>query len=210
MESELVRHAALWLVPLIAIMNPIAAFPALIAMTPTATSLERRQMAKRGCFTAGGVLLVFAMSGPLVFKFFGISLASFRIAGGLILLLLAIDNLQAKRSPVKETPEEREAAVEKDDVSVTPLAVPMLSGPGAISTVIVFQGQAVNFELKLVLYAVIGAATVVSYLAFRVFFTGYHKVNPIMINIVTRLMGLLLAATGVEFIVSGLKAAGVV
>ena len=72
----------------------------------------------------------------------------------------------------------------------------MLSGPGAISTVIVFQGQAPSLELKLVLYVVIALATVVAYLAFRVFFTGYHKVNPIMINIVTRLMGLLLAATG--------------
>ena len=116
---EFAQHAVLWLVSLLAIMNPIAAFPALIAMTPNSTSLERRGMAKRGCFVAGGVLLMFSMAGPMVFTFFGVSLASFKIAGGLILLLLAIDNLQGKRSPVKETPEEREAGVEQEDVSVS-------------------------------------------------------------------------------------------
>ena len=103
----------------------------------------------------------------------------------------------------------REGAA-KDDVSVTPLGVPLLAGPGAISTVIVYESQAQGLGQTAMVYGVIAAVSVLSYAVFWAFLKGARRVNPLMMNIVTRLMGLLLAATGVEFILGGLAAAGVI
>lgn len=207
---DLVRFALLTGVPLFAIINPLAAVPVFLAITPNDSTEARLRMALRGCLVCGGILAVFALLGTHIFKVFGISLPSFRVAGGLILLLMALDSLQAERGKIKETEEELREGAAKDDVSVTPLGVPLLAGPGAISTVIVYDSQAVGFAQTAVVYGVIAAVTVLSYLVFWAFLKGARRVNPLAMNIVTRLMGLLLAATGVEFILGGLSAAGVI
>ena len=196
-------------IPLFAVIDPIAALPAFLAMTPQESEERRREMAVRACAVAACVLVLFALIGKHILSIFGISLDSFRIAGGLILLLTALDNVQAKRGPIKETPEEREAGLAKDDVSITPLAVPMLSGPGAISTVMVYRGQADSFAQTALLCAVIAGVMAASALLFMVCLKGVNRVNPIVIKVVMRLTGLLIAATGVEFILTGLKNAGV-
>ncbi|MBI3296941.1 MAG: NAAT family transporter [Elusimicrobia bacterium] len=207
---SLVQYTLLTAVPLMAIINPLAAVPVFLAITPNDSVEARLSMALRGCLVCGGILVVFAALGTHIFKVFGISLSSFRIAGGLILLLMALDSLQAERGRINETEEELREGAAKDDVSVTPLGVPLLAGPGAISSVIVFESQAQGLAQTAALYLVLAAITAVCYLTFWVFLKGVRRVNPIAMNIVTRLMGLLLAATGVEFILSGLKAAGVV
>ena len=206
----LVQYALLTGVPLMAIINPVAAVPVFLAITPNDSVESRLRMALRGCLVCGGILVVFAALGTQIFKIFGISLPSFRVAGGLILLLMALDSLQAERGKIKETEEELREGAAKDDVSVTPLGVPLLAGPGAISSVIVFESQAQGLAQQAVLYAVLAAITAICYLTFWVFLKGVRKVNPLAMNIVTRLMGLLLAATGVEFILGGLAAAGVI
>lgn len=206
----LISYALLTGLPLLAIINPLAAVPVFLAITPNDGVEERLRMALRGSMVCGGILAVFAALGTQIFKIFGISMPSFRVAGGLILLLMALDSLRAERGRIKETEEELREGAAKDDVSVTPLGVPLLAGPGAISSVIVFESQAQGLAQQAVLYAVIAGITAVCYLTFWVFLKGVRRVNPLAMNIVTRLMGLLLAATGVEFIVGGLKAAGVV
>ena len=208
-RMSLIRYALLTGVPLLAIINPLAAVPVFLAMTPGDALEARLRMALRGCLVCGGILLVFAALGNGIFKVFGISLPSFRIAGGLILLLMALDSLQAERGRIKETEEELREGTAKEDVSVTPLGVPLLAGPGAISSVIVFESQAATLSEKAVVYAVIAGVAALSYATFWVTLRGATRINPIAMNIVTRLMGLLLAATGVEFILSGLRAAGV-
>jgi multiple antibiotic resistance protein len=195
-------------VPLMAIMNPVAALPAFIAMTPDETSTERVKIAMRACLVSAGVLITFSALGMQIFSVFGISMGSFRIAGGLVLLLISLDSLQAKRTPVKETAEETREGRVKEDVSITPLAVPMLAGPGAMSTVIVLKDQAQNAAEAALLYGVILTVSVLCFLTFLLVFKGFKRVNPIVMNIVNRLTGLLLAAAGIEFIVSGLKATG--
>ncbi|MBI5598079.1 MAG: MarC family protein [Elusimicrobia bacterium] len=205
----LLRFALLTSVPLMAIINPLAAVPVFLAMTPNDDTEARLRMALRGCMVCGGVLLVFAGLGTHIFRVFGISLPSFRIAGGLILLLMALDSLNAERGKIKETEEELREGTAKEDVSVTPLGVPLLAGPGAISTVIVFETQAEGLGQSLTVYAVIIAVAALSYASFWFSLKGLKRLNPIAMNIMTRLMGLLLAATGVEFILSGLAAAGV-
>lgn len=207
---DLLRFALLTGVPLFAIINPVAAVPVFLAITPTDSTEQRLRMALRGCLVCGGILVVFAALGTHIFKIFGISMPSFRVAGGLILLLMALDSLQAERGKMKETEEELAEGAAKDDVSVTPLGVPLLAGPGAISTVIVYESQASGLGQTAMVYGVIAAVTALSYLVFWAFLKGATRVNPLAMNIVTRLMGLLLAATGVEFILGGLTAAGVI
>lgn len=191
---------------LFAIVNPVAAVPAFLAMTSHDTAAEKLRMARTACVTAGTILVAFAALGQTIFKVFGITLPSFQIAGGLILLLVSLDGLRAKRSPIQETIEETQAGATKADISVTPLAIPMLSGPGAITTAIVLQSKARSLGHHVILYAAIIGVAAVSYQVFKLAVTGARRVNPIAMNITNRLMGLMLAATAVEFILSALKA----
>lgn len=192
---------------LFAIINPLAAVPTFFAMTPENTEGERLRMARTACITATGVLMLFALTGNALFSVLGITIAAFQMAGGLLLLLVSLDNLRAKRSGVQETEEEKAAGAEKADVSITPLAIPMLSGPGAITTAILLESKAktvVYDGILFVLFLLVGLAC---YLIFRFAIKKASKINPIIMNITTRLMGLMLAATAVQFIIDGVKKA---
>ncbi|MDD5656884.1 MAG: NAAT family transporter [Elusimicrobia bacterium] len=207
---EHLRFGLLASASMIAILNPVAAVSTFLAMTPSNTTAERMAMARRACLTALLVLVLFATVGQGIFKIFGITLPSFQLAGGLVLLLISLDNLRAHRSPVQETAEEREEGTAKDDVSITPLAVPMLSGPGAITTVIMLDTKAGSLVQHAVLYLALAVVCGVTYLIFRVAVIGARSINPTLMNVTTRLMGLLLAATGVEFILGALKHVGAI
>src|SRR5690349_15125607 len=156
-NRSLLEFVLLATTSLFVIMDPIALIPAFLAMTPTDSSAERSRMAALASGVAAGILLFFAVMGEKIFRLFGITLASFKIAGSIVLLLIALDMLQAKRSPVKETREEKDAGTAKDDIAVTPLAVPMLAGPGAISTAILLRTQAKGWteEVALVVCIVV-------------------------------------------------------
>jgi multiple antibiotic resistance protein len=125
---------------------------------------------------------------------------AFQIAASIVLLLVALDMLRAQRSRVRETAEETEAGVKKTDIAVTPLAIPMLAGPGAISTVILLHHQAADFEQQVALYFWIVAICVASFFILRLAEHGARWLSPIALNITTRIMGLLLAAVAIQFI----------
>jgi multiple antibiotic resistance protein len=150
------------------------------------------------------VLVFFAATGPEIFRLLGITLPAFQIAGGLVLLLSALDMLRAKRSAFKETAEETEAGIAKQDVAITPLAIPMLSGPGAITTSIVLSSKADTWLHHCVIYICIAAVLWATYLILVAAGSGAKRLSPIALNIMTRLMGLLLAAIGVQFIISAI------
>src|SRR5579871_5904096 len=126
---------------LFVLVDPVAAVPAFLAMTRGSNRSQRRRMAARAAWTCLVVLLTFSLAGTLIFKLFGITLAAFRIAGGVILGMIGLDMLKARRSPTKETPGETEEGAEKEDVGIIPLGIPMLAGPGSISSVMVLMGQ---------------------------------------------------------------------
>ncbi len=204
---EIINFALMSAGSLFAIINPLAAVPTFFAMTPENTESERLRMARTACFTATGVLMLFAATGNALFSVFGITIAAFQMAGGLVLLLVALDSLRAKRSEVQETAEERDAGTAKADVSITPLAIPMLSGPGAITTAILLESKAKNIVYHGLLFALFALVGLASYLIFRVAIKKASKINPIAMNITTRLMGLILAATAAQFIIDGVKKA---
>ena len=204
----MLEYAFLTFGSLFAIVDPVAAIPAFLAMTPQDTVRQRQHMALVACITCGGVMSVFAGLGPSIFRILGISMPAFSIAGGLIVLLNSLDMLRAKRSSLKETAEETEAGASKADIAITPLAMPMLAGPGAISTAVVMAGQATSWGHHVIFYTCIAAVAAISYAILYLAASGARRLSPIALNIMSRLMGLLLAAIGVQFILVGLKLPG--
>jgi multiple antibiotic resistance protein len=181
------------------IMDPIALIPAFLAMTPTDTPQQRTRMAALACWVSAGLLLFFALMGETIFRLFGITLSSFKIAGSIVLLIIALDMLRARRSQVLETREEKDAGTAKEDIAVTQLAVPMLAGPGAISTAILLRAQARDWIQEMVLLGCILLVCLVCYVILRLAAHGVGWISPIAMRIATRIMGLLLAAVAVQF-----------
>jgi multiple antibiotic resistance protein len=140
---------------------------------------------------------------------FGMTVPAFEIAGGIILLKVALDMLQARRTAIKETPEEQAEGVSKDDIAVTPLAVPMLAGPGAITAVVLLSSQASAPLFRAVVVGAIFAVSLITFLIFRVAAAGSLLISGITLRVMTRLMGLFLAAFAVQFMLNGLAAARV-
>lgn len=200
----MIEYAALAFASLFAIVDPFAAIPVFLAVTAGSSLDERRRVARIACLTATAVIAGFALAGPLVFRLFGVTLAAFQIAGGLVLLLAAFDMLRAQASPLRATAEEVAEGVRNGDVAITPLAVPLLAGPGAITMAIVQSGRAASLVEHLAFYAVVAAVGLTAYGALRLAADGARHISPTVLNIVTRLMGLLVAAIGVQFILDAL------
>ena len=188
------------------IVDPLAVVPAFLAMTPNDTPEQRVRTARLACCVTAGVMLAFSIAGQLIFKFMGITMPAFQIAASILLLIVALDMVRAQRSRVQETHEETRAGTEKTDIAVTPLAIPMLAGPGAISTTVLLQNEAKTIPQHIALYGCILAVSFVSYLVLRVAARGTRWLNPIMMSIAIRIMGLLLAAVAIQFMLNAIKA----
>ena len=204
----LVEYALFAFSSLFVIVDPIATVPAFIAMTARDTVAHRLRMARMACLVMVGVLTGFALVGKTLFTLLGITLPALQVAGALVLLLVALDMLRAQRSAVQETAEETAAGTGKDDIAITPLAIPMLAGPAAISTVILLEAQAATWTQRGVLLACLVAVGLASYVILALSATGAKWLSPIAEKIITRLMGLLLAALAVQFLFNGLKGEG--
>ncbi len=186
------------------IVDPLAAIPSFLVMTSEDSEEKRRRMARQSAWTCFLVLMVFSLAGTLIFKLFSITLPAFKIAGGIILFLVAIDMLQARRSSTQEVTEERLEGAEKDEIGVTPMGIPMLAGPGAISTVMVLMGQSRNWWQVIPVFAAIAITALASYYILA----GANRVRRFLgeigIRILMRLMGLVLTALAVQFVINGL------
>jgi multiple antibiotic resistance protein len=193
---------------LIFIVDPIATIPTFLVLTADAELQQRRRMAKRAAWTCFLVLSGFGLGGTFIFKMFGITLPAFRIAGGLIMILIGLDMVQARRSQTKETPSETQQALQKEDVGIIPLGVPMLAGPGSISTVIALMAQSPGWLHSTWFLAAVAVTAFLSYWTLAAADRLGRRMGDTGIHILTRFMGLLLMAIAVQFILSGLNAAG--
>ena len=199
-----VEYALLAFSSLFVIVDPIAVVPAFLAMTPRDSVSQRLRTARVACLVTVGLLTGFALFGQTLLSLLGISLPAVQIAGGLILLLVSLDMLRAQRSTVQETAAETAAGTSKDDLAVTPLAIPMLAGPAAISTVILLETQATTWALRAVLLGCLVLIGLASYSILAIGARSAKWLNPIAEKIIARLMGLLLAALAVQFMVNAL------
>ena len=186
------------------IVDPVATVPAFLAMTPHNSLVQQNRMALLASAVAAGVLMGFALAGPWLFKILGITLPAFQIAGSLLLMRIALDMLYAQRTRERQTDEEVQAGTKMEDVAITPLGVPMLAGPGAISTALILLNQATDIAQRVALFVCILGVCFWSYVILRIGAHGARFLNPLALKLITRLMGLLLAAIAVQFIVNGL------
>jgi multiple antibiotic resistance protein len=205
---ELIQFALIAFTSILVLVDPVAAIPTFLAMTAGSNRARRRHMAARAAWTCFIVLLSFSLAGTFIFRLFGITLAAFKIAGGLILGLIGLDMLRARRSPTKETPGEAEEGAEKEDVGIIPLGVPMLAGPGSISSVMVLMSQSLDWRHAVVVACAIAVTSAVSYFVLAAADSVSSHLHETGIAILTRMMGLLLTAIAVQFILNGLKDAG--
>ena len=205
METGSINEYLKFFVALLAIVNPMGTIPIFINMTANQDKATRNKNGTMASVSMGAILLVVLFSGETILRFFGISEGSFRVGGGILILLMAISMLNAKMSNVKQTKEEEIDSADRESVAVVPLGTPLLAGPGAISTVILYAQRYTSTAHYLYLFGVILLLICFTALLFRLAPAISKLIGKTGINIVTRLMGLIMAAMGVEFIANGLK-----
>ncbi len=193
-------------VSLFALLDPIGVAPIFVFMTPTNSTSEKKSMALRACVFVFCVLAFFAATGSIIFRFLGITMGAFRIAGGLILLKISLDMIEARVSLARHTHREDEEGRLKEDVAILPLGVPLLAGPGSISGVIVLMSRAPSTLAQSLVFAAIGLNVLVTYGVLRHASRIGELLGETGQGVFIRIMGLLLAAISVEFILSGIQA----
>lgn len=196
-------------VTLFVIIDPVGMTPLFVALTQGIDARRRRIIALRACVTAALILIVFAAFGEAVLGFIGISMPAFRIAGGILLFLTALDMLFERRTKRRKSQaDEADAEDDSDDPSIFPLAIPLIAGPGSIATMILLAGQRPGMEGLL---WVIGVMLAVIALALTLFMGAgllERALGKTGINVITRLLGMLLAALAVQFVLDGLRGFG--
>ena len=209
-SSAYVRFSVLALSSIFFLVDPFAALPTFLAVTAGANAQRRRKMAWKASVTALVVLSAFAVAGQYIFKMFGITLPAFEIAGGVILLLIGLDMLEAKRSPTQESHEEAAEAALKEDAGIVPLGIPMLAGPGAITSVMVLVGQVQNPWQMLAILGSILITAAICYLVLGNSDRVARALGETGVRILVRIMGLLLVALAVQYFVNGMADLGVI
>ncbi len=207
--SPYVRFSLLALSSIFFLVDPFAALPTFLAVTAGQEPAKRVRTARKASLTAFVILCAFAAAGQIIFRLFGITLPAFEIAGGIILLLIGLDMLQAKRSATQESTGETQEAATKDDVGIVPMGIPMLAGPGAITSVMVLVGQAIDLKERLAIYSAIVITCAASFLVLGSAVRVARIMGDTGIRILVRIMGLLLVALAVQDFVNGLADLGV-
>ena len=195
-------------VALFVVIDPIGLAPIFVALTQGVTAVARRRIAVRACIIGFGLLLLFGLAGESVLGFLGISMAAFRIAGGILLFLTALDMLFERRTKRREDQAAEDGP--EDDPSVFPLATPLIGGPGAIATMILLTGQANGDPVHIAGVVGVMAAVLVCVLGMFLMAGVLERLlGRVGINVVTRLLGMLLAALSVQFVLDGLRDFGI-
>jgi len=191
-------------ISLLVIINPLGNSPIFLSVTSDQNKSQQNKTARMTALSVAIILLITVFLGNGLLKFFGISISAFRVGAGILILLMSISMLRAQISGVKYIPEEAKEAEEKENVAVVPLGIPLLAGPGAISTVIIFTHQYSHWEHRLILCLIILGLSLLVWLTLKTATIIGKYLGKTGINIATRLMGLILSAVAIEFIVQGL------
>lgn len=202
----LIIHAS---VTFLVIVDPVGTAPLFVSLTEGRSDEERQRTARTGVLVAAAILFVFALAGKELLAALGVSLAAFRIAGGALLFLVAIDMVFARQSGLRSTTSSEDAeAQQRDDVSVFPLGIPLIAGPGAIASVMLLMGEAAgSLVAKAVVLAVLAVVLIVTYACLRTSAGLVRLLGITGTNVVSRVLGIVLAALAAQFIIDGVRAA---
>lgn len=189
---------------MLVVMDPVGLAPVFIALAQGRTAEQQRHLAFKATVVAGLIILVFGMFGRPLLENLGISLSAFRVAGGILLFLVALDMVSARQSGTRETPAEEMEAQQRDDISVFPLAIPLIAGPGTLASIMI-QANAAHGEPVLLVgvFAVTAAVLALCYLALRLSRQIARVLGVTGVNVVTRVLGVLLAALAIQYVADG-------
>jgi multiple antibiotic resistance protein len=190
---------------LFVVMDPIALVPAFLGMAGMRPRNEQLRLARKAVIVAGSVMLFFALFGQAFLRYLGINLAAFRASGGVLLFLMALDMIFARASGARETSEEEQEAKAREDISVFPLGIPLIAGPGTLSSIMILTGKSSSFAGDL---GVIGVAFFVLGICYFALRSGTRVINLIGktgVNVISRVLGVLLAALAVQYIADGAR-----
>ena len=201
--ETIIPYALLCFTSFFTLTNPLGTMPVFLTMTNGLSEDERKHIIKRATIVSFVILITFTLCGQFLFKFFGISTNGFRIAAGFIILKIGYDMLQARYSSAKLKEDEIKSYV--NDISITPLSIPMLCGPGAIANGIILMSDATTWELKATLFSMIAVVYLLSYIVLRLSTRLVNLIGETGNNVMMRLMGLILMVIAVECFVGGLK-----
>lgn len=196
-------------VTLLVVIDPVAIAPIFLALTPGMDAKHRARIALRAVLVAGLVLAIFAFFGKAVLGFIGISMPAFRVAGGILLFLTAMDMLFERRTKRREDSSEVEIE-QHNDPSVFPMAIPLIAGPGAIASVILLVGEKPGGEGLVAILGITAVILLIMYIMLRLSSVLERAMGKVAINVVTRVLGMLLAALSVQFVLDGLAEFGFV
>jgi len=194
-----------FVIQLFIIVDPLTGIPIFLAITPGKSRRERRVMARRSCIIAFFVVVFFLVAGSSILEYFGITTSAVRICGGILLFIISLELLYGRATGTQTSSREERLAEEKEDVSVTPLAIPLLAGPGAIATTLVFAERA---NSTLAFATLVTGAAIVFALVYVVLHWGEELarvIGALGMKIVTRTIGLLLAFIAVQYVVDGIR-----
>ncbi len=193
------------LISIFSVLNPFGAMPTLMALTTGYTQSEKKMVVKRGVLVAGGMVIGFMLVGVYVFEVLGINIADFEVAGGILLFTVALDMLQGRISKTKLTKEEREESMEKESVGVVPIGVPLLAGPGTITTsIIYFNSPGITITGRVLVVVAVVIVILLAYVLLTLSTYFFDKLGKTGSMIISRIMGLLLGALAVGFISEGI------
>jgi multiple antibiotic resistance protein len=188
---------------LLPIINPLAAAPTFLAITEGDSPARRREQARKGCSYMVFILVSFLIGGTFIMNFFGISIPGLRIAGGILMTGIGMSMLANQKNGAKPDDEEREAARKKIDISFSPLAMPMLSGPGSIAVTLGFTSLATHWTDYIAIIAGIVCVAFITYVVLRLSGKIVGFIGPVGLNAMTKIMGFLIMCIGVQFVVNG-------
>ena len=189
---------------LFALINPIGITPILLSMTEGDNDIEYKNIVKKGILTAYIILTIFTLMGDLIFKFYGITIYAFMIAGGILFLRNSFDMIDSKVSREASTPLETKEAIKKEDVSITPIGIPLIAGPGAITSVMLLSSQTNTFIDKCIVHINIIITLLLTYIILLLGKKISKKIGTTGIRIIQRIMGLILLVISIQFIINGI------
>jgi len=204
MESINLSFILLSFSSLFTLLNPIGTAPIVLSLTQDLSDAEYKKVIRKSIITACSILLTFAFMGKIIFTFYGITVYAFKIAGGILFLRIGINMLEAKVSRTKSTPKESKEAADSDDIALTPIGIPLIAGPGAITSVMILAAQANSFQHKIIFYSNIVLTLFITYLILGLGKKITKKLGTAGLRVIERIMGMILMVVAIQFIVDGL------
>jgi len=189
---------------LFTLINPIGITPIILSISENMNNVEYNKIVRKGVITAYLVLFIFTLMGDIIFKFYGITINAFMIAGGILFFRNSLDMIDSKISRISSTPMETKEAEDKEDISITPIGIPIIAGPGAITSVMLLSSQTSNFYEKCILHINIFIILIITLI---ILFLGKKiatSIGTTGIRIIQRVMGLILMVISIQFIINGI------